>query len=178
MPTGVMLPSRANSVRARSSPYACRSNSKTAIVSRNQPMTRSLHILVVDDQHSIRLMLESGLSLNGFRVSCARNGAEALAAASSEEFDAVISDIYMPDGDGLTMVQELRALFPALPIILMTAQGSVELAVRAVEEGATDFIAKPFEVSAVAALLRRHLSAASQATNGGADISNLVEAIS
>jgi DNA-binding NtrC family response regulator len=141
-------------------------------------MARLPHILVVDDQHSIRLMLESGLSLSGFRVSCARNGAEALAAASSKEFEAVISDIYMPDGDGLMIVQELRALFPALPIILMTAQGSVELAVRAVEEGATDFIAKPFEVSAVAALLRRHLSAVSEAADAGTDISNLVEDIS
>src|SRR6202049_3633777 len=103
MPTGVMLPSRANSVRARSSPCACRSNSKTVIASRNQPMTRSLHILVVDDEHSIRLMLESGLSLNGFRVSCARNGTEAFTAASTGAFDAVISDIYMPDGDGLAM---------------------------------------------------------------------------
>ena len=136
------------------------------------------HILVVDDQHSIRLMLESGLSLNGFRVSCARNGAEALAAACAEEFDAVISDIYMPDGDGLKMVQELRTLLPSLPIVLMTAQGSVELAVRAVEEGATDFIAKPFEVSTVAALLRRHLSAASEAADGRTDTSTLVEDIS
>jgi DNA-binding NtrC family response regulator len=141
-------------------------------------MARLPHILVVDDQHSIRLMLESGLSLNGFRVSCARNGAEALAVACTEEFDAVISDIYMPDGDGLKMVQELRALLPSLPIVLMTAQGSVELAVRAVEEGATDFIAKPFEVSAVAALLRRHLSAASEAADGSTDISSLVEDIS
>src|SRR3981189_3035664 len=141
-------------------------------------MVSPFHILIVDDQHSIRLMLESGLSLNGFRVSCARNGAEALAAARSETFDAVVSDIYMPNGDGLAMVQELRALFPSLPIVLMTAQGSVELAVRAVEEGATDFIAKPFEVSAVAALLGRHLSAASEATNGGTDVSDLVEDIS
>jgi len=141
-------------------------------------MARLPHILVVDDQHSIRLMLESGLSLNGFRVSCARSGAEALAAAGTEEFDAVISDVYMPDGDGLKMVQDLRALLPSLPIVLMTAQGSVELAVRAVEEGATDFIAKPFEVSAVAALLRRHLSAASEAADGPTAISTLVENIS
>lgn len=141
-------------------------------------MARLPHILVVDDQNSIRLMLESGLSLSGFRVSCARNGAEAVAAAGIEEFDAVISDIYMPDGDGLTMVQELRALLPSLPIVLMTAQGSVELAVRAVEEGATDFIAKPFEVSAVAALLRRHLSAVSEAADAGTDISSLVDDIS
>jgi DNA-binding NtrC family response regulator len=141
-------------------------------------MARLPHILVVDDQHSIRLMLESGLSLSGFQVSCARNGTEALAAASTEEFDAVITDIYMPNGDGLTMVQELRALLPSLPIVLMTAQGSVELAVRAVEEGATDFIAKPFEVSAIAALLRRHLAAASEAADAGTDISILVADVS
>src|SRR3981081_426113 len=141
-------------------------------------MSNVFHILVVDDQHSIRLMLESGLSLNGFHVSFARNGAEALAATATQKFDAVISDIYMPDGDGLTLVQDLPALFPALPIILMTAQGSVELAFRAVEEGATDFIAKPFEVSAVAALLRRYLSAASEAADTGSDIATLVDNIS
>src|SRR6266404_1344623 len=178
MPTAVMLPWRANSAWVRRSFCACRSNSKTVIKSTGQPMARQPHILVVDDEHSIRLMLESGLSLNGFRVSFARNGAEALAAAPTQEFDAVISDIYMPDGDGLTLVQDLRALFPALPIILMTAQGSVELAVRAVEEGATDFIAKPFEVSAVAALLRRCLSAASEAADASSDISTLVAGIS
>src|SRR5882762_9898804 len=121
------------------------------------------HILVVDDQRNIRLMLETGLSVNGFRVNCARNGAEALAAVRSQPFDGVISDIYMPDVDGLQLVKELRLGWPSLPIILMTAQGSLELAVRAVEEGATDFIAKPFEVRAVAALVRRHLSAASEA---------------
>ena len=141
-------------------------------------MARPPNILIVDDEHSIRLTLESGLSLNGFRVICARTGAEALAATATQKFDAVISDIYMPDGDGLTLVQELRALFPALPIILMTAQGSVELAVRAVEEGATDFIAKPFEVSAVAALLRRYLSAASEAADTSGDIATLVDNIS
>src|SRR3977135_3372983 len=178
MPTAVMSPLRANSAWVRRSLCACRSNSKTVVKSTGPPMARQPHILVVDDEHSIRLMLESGLSLNGFRVSFSRNGAEALAAAPTQEFDAVISDNSMPDGDGLTLVQDLRALFPALSIILITGQGSVELAVRAVEEGATDFIAKPFEVSAVAALLRRYLSAASEAADTGSDISTLVAGIS
>ena len=141
-------------------------------------MTSQFHILVVDDQPSIRLMLESGLSLSGFRVSCARNGTEAILAANSKKFDAVISDIYMPDGDGLEMVHKLRMVTPSLPIILMTARGSVELAVQAVEEGATDFIAKPFEISAVAALLRRHLSAASEPAAPETDASTIVEGIS
>jgi DNA-binding NtrC family response regulator len=141
-------------------------------------MTSPFHILVVDDQPSIRLMLESGLSLSGFRVSCARNGTEAVIAANSKKIDAVISDIYMPDGDGLEMVHKLRMVAPSLPIILMTARGSVELAVQAVEEGATDFIAKPFEVSAVAALLRRHLSAASERAGPDTDASTIAEGVS
>jgi DNA-binding NtrC family response regulator len=123
-------------------------------------------------------MLETGLSVNGFRVNCARNGAEALAAVMNQRFDAVVSDIYMPDVDGLQLVKELRLRWPSLPIILMTAQGSVELAVRAVEEGATDFIAKPFEVRAVAALVRQYLSAASEASDGSNEGTTLLDSIS
>lgn len=123
----------------------------------------SPHILVADDERSIRLTLETGLTLNGFRVTCARTGREALQAARVATFDAVVSDIFMPDGDGLELLHELRAIAPKIPIILITAQGSVELAVRAVEEGANDFIAKPFEVSALAGLVRRHLKARQEA---------------
>jgi DNA-binding NtrC family response regulator len=125
------------------------------------------HILVADDERSIRLTLETGLTLNGFRVTCARTGREAVEAARASRFDAVISDVLMPDGDGLDVVRELRTVSPGVPIILITAQGSVELAVRAVSEGASDFIAKPFEISSLAALVRRHLSARSEAERMG-----------
>jgi DNA-binding NtrC family response regulator len=80
-------------------------------------------------------------------------------AAMEKRFDGIISDVYMADGDGLMVLRELRSSQPETPIILMTAVGSVNLAVRAIEEGATDFIAKPFEVEALADLLRRHLKA-------------------
>src|SRR5215831_4064839 len=128
----------------------------------------SPHILVADDERSIRLTLETGLALNGFRVTCARTGREALQAARESKFDAVVSDIFMPDGNGIDVVRELRIISPATPIILITAQGSVELAVRAVSEGASDFIAKPFEVAALAALVRRHLDARLEAASEGA----------
>jgi len=95
----------------------------------------------------------------GFRVSLARSGREALKAALENRFDGIISDVYMPDGDGLMALRELRLSQPETPIILMTAVGSVNLAVRAIEEGATDFIAKPFDVEALADLLHRHLRA-------------------
>ena len=122
-------------------------------------MTQPPQILVADDDRLIRLTLEAGLSLYGFRVSLARSGREALEAALEKRFDGIISDVYMPDGDGLMVLRELRSSQPETPIILMTAVGSVNLAVRAIEDGATDFIAKPFEVEALADLLRRHLKA-------------------
>ena len=116
------------------------------------------HILVADDEHSIRLALDAGLSVKGFRVTCVRSGREAVAAARRSHFDAIVSDIYMPDGDGLEVVRELRqTVSTEIPIILITAQGSVATAVSAVQAGATDFIAKPFEISALAAVLGRHL---------------------
>jgi len=124
---------------------------------------RSPHILVADDERSIRLTLETGLTLNGFRVTCASSGREAIQAARVSNFDAVVSDIFMPDGDGMDVVRSLRTASQTIPIILITAQGSVDLAVRAVSEGASDFIAKPFEVAALASLVRRHLKAHAEA---------------
>jgi two-component system, NtrC family, response regulator AtoC len=126
-------------------------------------MSNPANILVADDEKSIRLMLETGLTLNGFRVTSVRTGQEALEAASTGQFDAVLSDIYMPDGGGLELVDSLRSGAPNLPIVLMTAQGSVEVAVEAVRRGASDFIGKPFDVSAVVDLLRRILEARREA---------------
>jgi DNA-binding NtrC family response regulator len=126
------------------------------------------NILVADDERSIRLMLETGLTLNGFRVTSVRTGREALEAASTGQYDAVLSDIYMPDGGGLELVDSLRGSDPGLPIVLMTAQGSLEVAVEAVARGASDFIGKPFEISAVVELLRRILSARREASENAA----------
>lgn len=137
----------------------------------------STHILVADDERSIRLMLEAGLKLNGFRVTSVPTGARALEVARNGGIDAVLSDIYMPDGGGLDLVKDLRQIDSAVPIILMTAQGSVEAAVRAMAEGATDFIGKPFDVAAVVELLRRHLGARREAESAQAP-SNIESVIS
>jgi DNA-binding NtrC family response regulator len=125
----------------------------------------SPHILVADDERSIRLMLEAGLKLNGFQVTSVPTGSKALEAARKGGIDAVLSDIYMPDGGGLDLIKDIRQIDPAIPIILMTAQGSVEAAVRAMADGATDFIGKPFDVAAVIELLRRHLGARHEAVS-------------
>jgi DNA-binding NtrC family response regulator len=124
-------------------------------------------ILVADDECSIRLMLETGLTLNGFRVTSVPTGREALEAASQGGFDAVLSDVYMPDGGGLDLVNSLRAIDPKIPVVLMTAKASVPVAVEAVARGANDFIGKPFEIAAVVALLRRYLAAQKEADAAG-----------
>ena len=126
-------------------------------------MSNQPKILIADDDRSIRLMLETGLTLNGFWVNSVRTGRDAVNAASSDEFDAILSDVYMPDGGGLELVDSLRAANLKVPILLMTAQASLPLAVEAVARGATDFIGKPFEISALVALLRRHVEARKEA---------------
>src|SRR6202171_5382514 len=108
-------------------------------------MSTSYHILVADDELSIRYLLQTGLELSGFSVTCASSGREALDVARAKAFDAVISDVFMADGDGLDLARELRALHPHITIILMTAQGSLDVAVRAVAEGTNDFIARSEE---------------------------------
>ena len=135
----------------------------------------SSHILVADDERSIRLMLEAGLKLHGFRVTSVPTGSKALEVAQHGGIDAVLSDIYMPEGGGLDLVKDLRQIDPAIPIILMTAQGSVEAAVRAMAEDATDFIGKPFDVAAVVELLRRHLGARREAES--AQASSTIESV-
>lgn len=122
-------------------------------------MSPKPHILIVDDEPAIRATLETGLSLKGFRVSTAWSGNDAAGLLRKHKFDAVLSDIFMSDGDGLDVARLIRDDAIDVPLILMTAQGSVETAFASIEVGANDFIAKPFEITAVAALLLRHIEA-------------------
>jgi DNA-binding NtrC family response regulator len=138
-------------------------------------MSKLPQILVVDDERSILLALEAGLTLSGFNVTCVRSGNEAIAKASESHFDAIVCDIYMADGDGLKVVRDLRMAHQTTPMILMTAQGSVELAVKALSEGATDFIAKPFEVTAIASMLRRYIDAHRESQSAAPETESLFE---
>jgi len=117
------------------------------------------HILIADDDRAIRMTLEAGLALNGFLVTAVCSGREAIESARKKSFAAIVCDIFMPDGDGMEVVRELGAISPQTPIILITAQGSIDLTVQALSEGVSDFIAKPFEIGVLANLLRRHIAA-------------------
>ena len=100
-------------------------------------------VLVVDDSAVDRLRAEKLLSKDiGLSVRSATNGKEALQALAQELPDLVITDMQMPEMDGLELVEAIRSKYPAVPVILMTAHGSEELAVHALQRGAASYVPK------------------------------------
>lgn len=112
-------------------------------------------VLVVDDERGARMALEVPLRLSGYEVVSAAGGHEAIELGQQVRFDVVLTDIFMPGVRGIEVVREFRRFSPETKIIAMTAQGSLEIALEAIEEGAFDFIAKPFDVEEVLALVSR-----------------------
>jgi two-component system, NtrC family, response regulator HydG len=114
-----------------------------------------VRILVVDDEPAIRLALVDLLEAAGHAVRASEHAPAALAALEAEAADLVISDLNMPAVGGLALLEEVRARHPAALFVLMTAYGDERTAVRALREGAYDYLPKPFDNEEVRALVRR-----------------------
>lgn len=112
-------------------------------------------ILVADDERGARMALEVPLRLSGYDVTAVASGREAIERGSGEHFDVVLTDVFMPDVGGLDVIREFRRLDPDTKVIALTAQGSLEIALEAIQEGAADFIAKPFDIEQVLAVVER-----------------------
>ena len=106
-------------------------------------------VLVVDDEAGMRLAIKEALLRKGYESVLAENGMEALEELSSGEFGMVISDINMPRMGGMELLREVKKARPRLPVLLITAFGTIQKAVEAVKEGAVDFILKPFRLEAL-----------------------------
>jgi two-component system response regulator FlrC len=115
-------------------------------------------VLVVDDESQMRKALRAVLENSAYEVSTAEDGEGALVKLKEDSFDLLISDIKMPGMSGIELLRSVRALDASLPILMMTAYGTIENAIEAMKEGASDYILKPFpsEIieSAVAKALR------------------------
>jgi two-component system, NtrC family, response regulator HydG len=114
-------------------------------------------VLVVDDEESARDALDKLLTLDGYAVETAEDGAVALARFSEAPADVVVTDLNMPNMDGVELLKQLRALDPDIPVILCTASGEVSVAVAAMRAGAYDYLAKPVDVEALSVAIERAL---------------------
>jgi DNA-binding NtrC family response regulator len=114
-------------------------------------------VLVVDDEEAIRFALRDFLEIEGFEVAEAVSVATALAAYQDGHPDVVLLDYRLPDGTALELLPRLRAHDPAVPVIVLTAHASIDLAVRAIKEGAEQFLTKPLELPALHLVLQRVL---------------------
>ncbi len=107
--------------------------------------SKGMTILVVDDEPVVRKVLERSLLREGFRVVTAGNGIEGLERLEGTKVDIVISDIMMPQMDGLEFLVEVKCSYPHVPVILITGFADQFTGKQALEAGAEDFIVKPFK---------------------------------
>ena len=124
--------------------------------------TRAPRVLVVDDEADLRELLQLTLVRMGLDVDCAPDLSEARRFISDTRYDLCLTDMRLPDGDGLSLVAEIARSQPNTPVAVITAYGSAESAVAALKAGAFDYVAKPVGLDALRALVRSALRLPSQ----------------
>ncbi len=118
-------------------------------------MSKNSTILVIDDESAILEVMRLNLVREGFQVHTALSGSEGLGILSERGADAVLVDYKMPRMNGIEFIQEARKRFPEVPFIMVTAFGSIEMAVRAMKEGAYNYLTKPLNYEEMILLLRQ-----------------------
>jgi DNA-binding NtrC family response regulator len=136
--------------------------SEAALISRpvNNPHSSMGSVLIIDDEAAIRESLETLLEMEGYAVESADSGELGLARIGEHSFDLVLLDLALPDRNGMELLAEIHAQDPQLSVIMITAYGTVENAVRAMQAGAANFVQKPWDneklLADVHAAIARH----------------------
>lgn len=125
-------------------------------------MTKPSHgskstVLIVEDDLELLDALTTTLELNGFEYIGVDSAKDGLAVLEKEAVDIVVSDINMPGMNGFELMQDVTRIYPGLPVVLMTAYGQISQAVSAMQSGASDYLVKPFDSSALITILRKHI---------------------
>ncbi len=115
-------------------------------------------VLIVDDDAAILEVLEMRVAAMGLQVTRAKNGREAIAAANARPYDVALLDLRMEPVDGIALMEEMHRIQPRLPVLLMTAHGTIETAVLAVQRGPLDYLTKPFVRDELRTKISRALS--------------------
>src|SRR5579885_1582788 len=114
-------------------------------------------IYVVDDDSSIRSTLAAFLEDEGFRVMEGTSGAEVLPAVTRDAPDLILLDLRMPDGSGMQVLESVHERAPEIPVLIMTAYNSSSAAIQAIQQGAYDYITKPFDLADILHRVRKAL---------------------
>jgi two-component system, NtrC family, response regulator HydG len=120
---------------------------------------QTARILVVEDDAEMLDLIREHLEAEGYEVLALGRGAEAVARLRGESFDVVLTDLRMPEVDGMEVLRAARETQAETPVILLTAFGSIQTAIRAIREGAYDYVAKPFSLEEIGLLLDKALEA-------------------
>lgn len=121
-------------------------------------MTKQSKILVVDDEEGTRELFNIVLSDERYHVTLAKNGDEALTLFKAGSFDLVISDIIMPDTDGLQLLQEIRKTGPTVDVIITTGLGQVDAYIKAMSLGAVEYLNKPIDIRELKGIVQKILT--------------------
>jgi len=130
-------------------------------------MTSSTRVLVVDDEADIRELLDMTLARMGLECDCAGNVATARQLLRENDYCLCLTDMRMPDGDGLELVRHIEAERPTLPVAVITAHGSTENAVAALKAGAFDYLSKPVSLAQLRTLVKSALALPESKTGAG-----------
>ena len=128
-----------------------------------------VHILVVDDERNIRKNLGMVLEEEGYKVDTSGTGDDALLRIKKGRYDLALIDIQMPKMDGLELLRYLRGLRPKMPVVMLTAYGTVSKAVEAMKLGAMDFLEKPFDPKVIRLLCQEILERQKIGASGTVD---------
>jgi two-component system response regulator FlrC len=122
---------------------------------KTSPAAAGRHVLVAEDDAALREALVDTLQFAGFRVTAVADGDAAIAALEVERPGLVLSDVQMAPVDGHELLRRVRSRWPEVPVVLITAYGSIERAVAAMRDGAADYLVKPFDANALIGLVDR-----------------------
>ncbi len=121
------------------------------------PASNPDKILIIDDQPSVRFGLRSLLESEGYRVIEAETGEQALAVITEQAPQLMLLDLRLPDTDGLTLLPRIKAIDDEAPVIILTAHGTIETAIKALKAGAENFLTKPFDTDGLLILIAKTL---------------------
>lgn len=136
------------------------------------------HILIVEDDADLREALEDTLSLEGWPYISAENGQEALLKMKQQPVSLVVSDVSMPIMDGHQLLKAVHESWPGIPVVLMTAYGTIDQAVDAMRQGVADYLVKPFEPEVLIKILRPLLQAQQGSKQAAADQPIVADSVS